>query len=165
MEIAIAAAKAGKMVLCEKPLARTAKEGEKMVAAVGKAGVPNTVWYNYRRVPPGSPLKHVADTRRPRKSYPYRAKILQDRAAPPRLALDPGRRQRSPRSRQMVGARPVDRVRALLHPPARRLPRRRRQRDAGVADLPRSAGDDVGLRRDHQVGQDWEVGGRGVVSP
>jgi predicted dehydrogenase len=51
MEIAIAAAKAGKMVLTEKPLARTAREGEKMVAAVEKAGVPNMVWYNYRRVP------------------------------------------------------------------------------------------------------------------
>src|SRR5437870_5295605 len=50
-DIAIAAAKAGKMVLCEKPLGRTAKEAKEMVDAVEAAGVPNTVWYNYRRIP------------------------------------------------------------------------------------------------------------------
>jgi predicted dehydrogenase len=78
MEIAIAAAKAGKMVLCEKPLARTAKEGEKMVAAVEKAGVPNTVWYNYRRVPAVSLVKQVVASGRLGKIYHYRAKFLQD---------------------------------------------------------------------------------------
>src|SRR4051812_24697260 len=50
-EIAIAAARAGKMVLCEKPLAMDAKQGEEMVKEIEKSGVPNTVWYNYRRVP------------------------------------------------------------------------------------------------------------------
>src|ERR1700681_2601497 len=50
-EIAIAAAKAGKMVLCEKPLGRNASESEAMVQAVESAGVANMVWYNYRRVP------------------------------------------------------------------------------------------------------------------
>ena len=50
-EIAIAAARAGKMVLSEKPLARTEAEGLPMVEAVEKAGVANMVWYNYRRVP------------------------------------------------------------------------------------------------------------------
>ncbi len=50
-EIAIAAAKAGKMILCEKPLARTVDEAEEMLKAVEAAGVKNTVWYNYRRVP------------------------------------------------------------------------------------------------------------------
>jgi predicted dehydrogenase len=50
-EIAIAAASAGKMVLCEKPLALNGAQGEKMVEVIEKAGVPNTVWYNYRRVP------------------------------------------------------------------------------------------------------------------
>ena len=39
-EIAIAAAEAGKMVLCEKPLARTVAEAQPMVYAIEKAGVP-----------------------------------------------------------------------------------------------------------------------------
>jgi len=43
-EIAIAAAKAGKMVMCEKPLGRNAAEAEAMAEAVEKAGVPNSVW-------------------------------------------------------------------------------------------------------------------------
>src|SRR3954451_16979384 len=50
-EISIAAAAAGKMILCEKPLAMNGPEGLKMVEAVEKAGVANMVWYNYRRVP------------------------------------------------------------------------------------------------------------------
>ena len=50
-EIALAAAKAGKMILCEKPLAMNGAEGREMVAAVEAAKVPNMVWYNYRRVP------------------------------------------------------------------------------------------------------------------
>src|SRR6266540_3727523 len=50
-EIAVAAARAVKMVLCEKPLGRNGGEAEKMVSAVEKAGVSNMVWYNYRRVP------------------------------------------------------------------------------------------------------------------
>src|SRR5205809_1206763 len=50
-EIALAAAAAGKMILCEKPLSMNAAEGRKMVEAVEKAKVPNMVWYNYRRVP------------------------------------------------------------------------------------------------------------------
>jgi predicted dehydrogenase len=52
MEIAIAAAEAGKMVMCEKPLGRTASESRRMVDAVEKAGVANMVWYNYRPFPP-----------------------------------------------------------------------------------------------------------------
>ena len=60
-EIAIAAAEAGKMILCEKPLAMNAAEGEKMVDAVEKAGVANIVWYNYRRVPAVTLAKQLID--------------------------------------------------------------------------------------------------------
>ena len=50
-EIAIAAAKAGKMIVCEKPLAMNTAEAEEMTDAIEKAGVANMVWFNYRRVP------------------------------------------------------------------------------------------------------------------
>ena len=60
-EIAIAAAEAGKMVMCEKPLGRNAAESEKMVAAVESARTPNMVWYNYRRVPAVTLAKQLVD--------------------------------------------------------------------------------------------------------
>ncbi|MBE0544664.1 MAG: Gfo/Idh/MocA family oxidoreductase [Verrucomicrobia bacterium] len=77
-EIAIAAAKAGKMILCEKPLSMNSPEGRKMVAAVEKAKVPNMVWYNYRRVPAVTLAKQLIDEGRLGKIFHYRAKFLQD---------------------------------------------------------------------------------------
>jgi myo-inositol 2-dehydrogenase/D-chiro-inositol 1-dehydrogenase len=77
-EIAVAAAKAGKMVMCEKPLGRTAEEAETMTAAVERAGVRNMVWYNYRRVPAVMLLKALLDAGRFGRIFHYRAKFLQD---------------------------------------------------------------------------------------
>jgi myo-inositol 2-dehydrogenase/D-chiro-inositol 1-dehydrogenase len=77
-DIAIAAAKAGKMVMCEKPLGRNAKEAEAMTAAVEGAGVPNTVWYNYRRVPAVTMIKQLVDEGKLGRIFHYRAKFLQD---------------------------------------------------------------------------------------
>jgi predicted dehydrogenase len=77
-EIAIAAAKAGKMIMCEKPLSMDGPEGVKMVKAVEKAGVPNMVWYNYRRVPAVTLAKQLIDEGRLGKIFHYRAKFLQD---------------------------------------------------------------------------------------
>jgi len=77
-EIAIAAAKAGKMILCEKPLAMDSDEGKKMVDAVTKAKVPNTVWYNYRRVPAVTLAKQLVDEGRLGKVFHYRGQFLQD---------------------------------------------------------------------------------------
>jgi len=77
-EIAIAAAKAGKMVLCEKPLGRNASESRSMTDAVESAKVANMVWYNYRRVPAVMLLKHLIDEGRLGRIFHYRAKFLQD---------------------------------------------------------------------------------------
>ncbi|WP_213804050.1 Gfo/Idh/MocA family oxidoreductase [Granulicella sp. dw_53] len=77
-EIAIAAAKAGKMVLCEKPLGRTAAEGKAMVDAVSAASVPNMVWYNYRRVPALVLLKQLLEEGRFGRIFHYRSQFLQD---------------------------------------------------------------------------------------
>jgi predicted dehydrogenase len=77
-EIAIAAAKAGKMILCEKPLAMNAAEGEEMCRAVEAAKVPNTVWYNYRRVPAVTFAKQLIDEGKLGRIFHYRALFLQD---------------------------------------------------------------------------------------
>src|SRR2546427_9545680 len=49
-----------------------------MVAAVEKAGVPNMVWYNYRRVPAVVLAKQLIDEGRLGRIFHYRAKFLQD---------------------------------------------------------------------------------------
>ena len=77
-EIAIAAARAGKMVLCEKPLALNGAQGEEMVREIEKAGVPNTVWYNYRRVPAVTLAKQIIDSGKLGQIFHYRATFLQD---------------------------------------------------------------------------------------
>ncbi len=84
-EIALAAARAGKMILCEKPLSMTGAEGKKMVEAVEKAGVPNMVWYNYRRVPAVTFAKQLIDEGKLGRIYHYRAKFLQDWTISPEL--------------------------------------------------------------------------------
>ncbi|OLC49874.1 MAG: oxidoreductase, partial [Acidobacteria bacterium 13_1_40CM_65_14] len=77
-EIAVAAAGAGKMVSCEKPLGRNAAEAEQMVEAVETARVPNTVWYNYRRVPAVVMIKELIDQGKLGRIFHYRAQFLQD---------------------------------------------------------------------------------------
>jgi predicted dehydrogenase len=84
-EIAIAAAQAGKMVLCEKPLAMNVAEGREMTEAIEKAGVPNMVWFNYRRVPAIALAKQMIDEGRIGKVFHYRAKYLQDWTISPDL--------------------------------------------------------------------------------
>jgi predicted dehydrogenase len=84
-EIAIAAAKAGKMILCEKPLSMDGPEGEQMVAAVEKAKVPNMVWYNYRRIPAVTLAKKLIDEGKLGRIFHYRAKFLQDWTISPEL--------------------------------------------------------------------------------
>ena len=77
-EIAIAAAAAGKIILCEKPLSRTLAEGQHMVDAIQQAGVANTVWYNYRRLPAVTLAKQLIDAGKLGRIFHYRANFLQD---------------------------------------------------------------------------------------
>ncbi len=78
LAIAVAAAGAGKIVLCEKPLARNVAEAYAMVEAVERARVPNMVWYNYRRVPAVALAKQIIDEGQLGRVFHYRAKFLQD---------------------------------------------------------------------------------------
>ena len=77
-EIVLAAAAAGKSIICEKPLAMTVAEAEEMCAAVEKAGVPNLVCFNYRRVPAISLARQLIDEGRIGRPFHYRATYLQD---------------------------------------------------------------------------------------
>ncbi|HEX8294969.1 MAG TPA: Gfo/Idh/MocA family oxidoreductase, partial [Chthoniobacteraceae bacterium] len=77
-EIAIAAAREGKMVMCEKPLAMNGAQGEEMVREIEQAGVANIVWYNYRRVPAVTLAKEIIDSGKLGRVFHYRAKFLQD---------------------------------------------------------------------------------------
>ncbi|MEE3371580.1 MAG: Gfo/Idh/MocA family oxidoreductase [Planctomycetota bacterium] len=77
-EIALAAADAGKIILCEKPLAMNTSEGEEMCQAVERAGIANMVWYNYRRVPAVTFAKKLIDEGKLGKIFHYRANFLQD---------------------------------------------------------------------------------------
>jgi predicted dehydrogenase len=72
--IAIQAAQAGKIVLCEKPLARSAQEAEQMAEAARR--VSNLVWFNYRRVPAVAFAKRLIDEGRLGKIFHYRALYL-----------------------------------------------------------------------------------------
>jgi len=77
-DVVIAAAEAGKMIICEKPLAMNVAEAEEMVAAVEKAGVANMVSFNYRRVPAIALFKQIIDEGRVGRPFHYRATYNQD---------------------------------------------------------------------------------------
>jgi predicted dehydrogenase len=69
--IAMAAAAAGKILFCEKPLALSLAEAQTMAAA-GKA-VPNLVWFNYRRVPAVAFAKQLITEGKLGRIYHYRS--------------------------------------------------------------------------------------------
>ncbi len=77
-EPSIAAAQAGKHVLCEKPLARTAEEAWEMLEAVRSAGVKHMVAFNYRFVPAVRYMRDLIEAGRIGRIYHFRAVYLQD---------------------------------------------------------------------------------------
>jgi predicted dehydrogenase len=85
--IALAAAAAGKMILCEKPLAMNLKEGREMTEAVEKSGKPNMVSFNYRRVPAISLAKQIIEEGKLGRIFHYRATYHQDWTISPNVPV------------------------------------------------------------------------------
>ncbi|HZU13436.1 MAG TPA: Gfo/Idh/MocA family oxidoreductase [Chloroflexota bacterium] len=77
-EPCIAAAEAGKHIICEKPLARDAEEAWRMVEAVQKAGVVNMTAFNYRFVPAVRLMHDIIAAGRLGRIYHFRARYLQE---------------------------------------------------------------------------------------
>lgn len=77
-EIVMAAAAAGKIILCEKPLAMNLAQAREMTQAVEKSGKPNMVWFNYRRVPAITLARQIIEEGKLGKIFHYRATYLQD---------------------------------------------------------------------------------------
>ena len=82
-ELAIAALKAGKHVICEKPLARTGAEAKTMFDAAKNSGVIHMVAFNYRRTPGVALAKKFIDEGRLGKILNFRGTYLQDWSADP----------------------------------------------------------------------------------
>ena len=77
-EPTIAAARAGKHILCEKPLGRTAQESAAMLDAVTKAGVKHMVAFNYRYVPALRQAYELIHSGKLGEIYHFRAVYLQE---------------------------------------------------------------------------------------
>jgi predicted dehydrogenase len=86
-EIAVAAAEAGKHVLCEKPLARTADEARQMLEAVQRAGIVHMVAFNYRRTPAVALAKRYLEEGSLGRVLSFRGTYLQDWSADPNSPL------------------------------------------------------------------------------
>ena len=95
-EMAAAAAGAGKIVLCEKPLANNVREAEAMVAAT--RSVPTFVWFNYRRIPAVELAARLLREGRLGRLYQYRAQYLQQ------WGPDPSRPNNWKMSRRTAGS-------------------------------------------------------------
>lgn len=86
-EIAVAAAEAGKIVFCEKPIGNTLQEAELMTAAVEKSGKPSLVFHNYRGAPGVAMVKQMIEAGDLGDIYHFRGVYLQDWIADPDFPL------------------------------------------------------------------------------
>jgi len=77
-EPSIAAAEAGKHIICEKPLGRTPEESKAMLDAVTKAGVKHMVAFNYRFVPAIRLARQLIESGQLGRIYHFRAHYLQE---------------------------------------------------------------------------------------
>lgn len=116
-EIAIAAARAGKAILCEKPLALDVDQAKRMVAAVKRARVPNMVCHNYRRVPAIALAKEMIERGEiGERIFHFRARYAQDWIVDPKFPLTWRLRSSSSGSGALgdIGSHIVDLARHLV---------------------------------------------------
>ncbi|MCC6727734.1 MAG: Gfo/Idh/MocA family oxidoreductase [Chthonomonadales bacterium] len=86
-EMAIAAAKAGKHVLCEKPLATSLADARRMLEAARSAGIVHAICHNYRKAPAVALAKQLIDEGRIGRIYHWRGTYLQDWIADPSFPI------------------------------------------------------------------------------
>jgi predicted dehydrogenase len=87
-EMAMAAAKNGKHILCEKVFALNIKQAEQMLAAAQKTKIVHMVCHNYRRIPAIALAKRMIDEGALGRIFHYHARYAQDRLADPEFPLD-----------------------------------------------------------------------------
>ncbi len=86
-EMAIAAAKAGKHIVCEKPFTLTYADAKEMLDAAEKAGVVHYLNHNYRRAPAVAYAKQLIEEGRLGTIYHWRGAYLQDWITDPDFPL------------------------------------------------------------------------------
>lgn len=86
-EIALAAAKAGKHIFCEKPLALSAAQAREMCEAAQRAGVVHYVNHNYRRNPAVMLAKQLIDDGEIGRIFHWRSAYLQSWIIDPNFPL------------------------------------------------------------------------------
>jgi predicted dehydrogenase len=83
----LAAAQAGKHIICEKPLANTLADAKAMLKAVEKAGVKHMLMHNYRKIPAVAFAKKLIEDGKIGDVYHYHGAYLQDWIMDPQFPL------------------------------------------------------------------------------
>jgi predicted dehydrogenase len=86
-EPTVAAAEAGKHVVCEKPLGRTADESHEIWRRVDRAGVKNLCAFNYRFVPAVRLAREMLEAGELGEIYHFRGRYLQEWIADPSFPM------------------------------------------------------------------------------
>ena len=86
-EMVVAAARAGKHVICEKPLANNLRDAQKMLQAVERAGVKHMIMHNYRKIPAVVLAKKMIEDGRLGDIYHYSGTYFQDWIIDPKFPL------------------------------------------------------------------------------
>ena len=86
-EMGVAAAQAGKHIICEKPLANTLADAKEMLRAVEKAGVKHMIMHNYRKIPAVAFAKKLIEDGKIGDMYHYHGAYLQDWIMDPNFPL------------------------------------------------------------------------------